>query len=124
MLVEAGVSTAIVKIGSGAFSDNASLKTVMIPLSVKEIAEDAFEGCGGLTNITIGSKVATILPDAFAECPELRDVFILAKKVPKTSISIFEDSFINYATLHVPSESIDAYKSAEVWNGFKSIIGL
>ena len=42
----------------------------------------------------------------------------------KTSISIFEDSFINYATLHVPSESIDAYKSAEVWNGFKSIIGL
>ena len=114
----------VTTICSSAFARCERLTSIIIPNNVISIGRYAFEGCGGLTNITIGSKVATILPDAFAECPELRDVFILAKKVPKTSISIFEDSFINYATLHVPSESIDAYKSAEVWNGFKSIIGL
>jgi len=37
---------------------------------------------------------------------------------------IFEGSYINYATLHVPSTSFDAYKAVEPWKSFKAIVGL
>lgn len=42
--------------------------------------------------------------------------------VPSTDA--FEDSYINYATLHVPTASINVYKAAEPWASFKTIIGL
>ena len=35
---------------------------------------------------------------------------------------MFSGSYIDNATLHVPDTSIDAYKAAEPWNGFKSIV--
>ena len=37
---------------------------------------------------------------------------------------IFEGSYIEYATLHVPTTSIDAYKAIEPWKSFKAIVGL
>ena len=77
-----------------------------------------------MAQLTIGRNVNTILPDAFAECSELKDVFILAEKVPKASPSIFEDSYVNYATLHVPAPSIEKYKASETWKGFKAIVEL
>ena len=100
------------------------LVSLTIPDNVVSIGRYAFKGCEGLTNITIGRNVNTILLDAFAECPELKDVFILTEKVPQASPSIFEDSFINYATLHVPAVSIDKYKASETWKRFKTIVSL
>ena len=38
--------------------------------------------------------------------------------------NIFKDSYIEYATLHVPAEAIDAYKNAEPWSGFGTIVAL
>ena len=36
----------------------------------------------------------------------------------------FQDSYIEYATLHVPTASIDAYKATEPWKNFKEIKSL
>ena len=118
------IPESVTSIGSSAFHNCVGISSLIIPNSVVTIGRYAFEGCKNLTNITIGSSVSSILADAFAECPELRDVYILAEKVPKASPSIFEDSFINYATLHVPATSIERYKASEIWNGFKAIVGM
>ena len=32
------------------------------------------------------------------------------------------DSYIDYSTLHVPTASVNAYKAAEPWKNFKSIV--
>lgn len=37
---------------------------------------------------------------------------------------VFQDAYINYATLHVPAASIDAYRERGPWNGFGTIVVL
>ena len=88
------------------------------------IEYQVFEGCSGLTSVTIGNSVKNIYKQAFAYCKELTDVYCLAEAVPSTSTNAFQDSYIEYATLHVPTTSIDAYKAVEPWKNFKEIVAL
>ena len=74
----------------------------------------------------------TIYYQAFAKCPELTDVYCYAENVPRMRdyyntqdvTDAFEGSLIEYATLHVPTASIDAYKAKEPWKNFKTFMGL
>ncbi len=95
-----------------------------VTCSVTSIGNSAFSSCAGLTSVTIGSGIKNIGIMAFAECKELTDVYCYAKSVPSTKSDAFADSYIEYVTLHVPTTSIDAYKSAAPWSGFKTFMGL
>ena len=65
-------------------------------------------------------------------CNELADVFCYAKEVPKNyayqystdNLNMFMNSHVEYATLHVPAASIDAYKSTAPWSDFGNIVPL
>lgn len=59
---------------------------------------------------------------AFAFCSELMDVYCWANNVPSTGSNAFQESYIEYATLHVQEESIEKYKHAEPWKRFKNIV--
>jgi hypothetical protein len=73
-------------------------------------------------SVIIPSSVTTIGYEAFSSCPELTDVYCCAEAVPSTASNAFQDSYIDYATLHVPATSIEAYKAAEPWKNFKNIV--
>ena len=118
------IPNSVTRIGNLAFLGCNGLTSITIPNSVTGIGSEAFYGCSGLTTITIGSGVKTIGSQAFAKCAELVDVYCYAESVPSTNTNAFEDSYINYATLHVPASSIDAYKAVEPWKSFKTIMGL
>ncbi len=107
-----------------AFARCRGLTSVTIGSGVTSIGEYTFYGCTGLTSITIGSGVASIGRNAFASCSELTDVYCYAEKVPSTNSEAFKDSYLEYATLHVPAESVSLYQQAEPWSGFKSIVAL
>ena len=59
---------------------------------------------------------------AFAYCEELTDVYCYAEIVPNTTIDTFDNSYIEYATLHVPAASVDAYKASVPWSNFKAVL--
>jgi len=105
----------------GAFSDCKSLTEITLPEKITRIMANAFSGCSNLASITIGGNVNYIANRAFALCSELKDFYCCAKSVPDTSADAFEDSYIEFATLHVPLTSIKAYKEADPWKNFKEI---
>ncbi len=44
--------------------------------------------------------------------------------VPTTSNDAFNDSYIEYVTLHVPANSINSYKTTEPWSNFKNVVAI
>ena len=74
--------------------------------------------------MTIGSGMKTIRSMAFASCPELSDVYCYAETVPSTSQDTFNDSYAEYATLHVPVSSVSSYKTTEPWKNFNKIVAI
>ena len=122
-LTSIDIPNSVTEIGYGAFEGCYSLTSVNIPNSVISIDEDAFRECVSLTSVTIGSGVTSIYSKAFSNCPNLTDVYCLAENVPNTYTDTFEGSSIEQSTLHVPVQSIDAYKATSPWNKFKNIVG-
>jgi len=83
-----------------------------------------FYGCANLTRITIPESVTLIDYSAFANCAELTDVYCYAEKVPYTENDAFKDSYIEYATLHVPASSLEQYKATAPWSDFGSKVSI
>ena len=91
---------------------------------VTEIANKAFYGCKDITKIEIPNTVINIGERAFANIDKLTDVTICAENVPETDRTAFENSYVDYATLHVPYGSVDKYKAVGPWKDFKEIVAI
>ena len=116
------IPNSVTSIGNYAFSRCSSLTSITIPKNVKSIGDYTFWKCSSLTSITIGSGVNKINSGAFCDCPELTDVYCYAVNVPQTNNEAFKDTQIEYATLHVPGESLQAYKETLPWSNFGTIV--
>ena len=93
-----------------------------IPDKVTSIGDNAFWDCYSLVYISLPSKLTSIGGYAFSYCNSLTDIYCKAKNVPNVGNHCFSNP--GNIILHVPSESIDAYKSTEPWKNFKSIVSL
>ena len=54
----------------------------------------------------------------------MADIYCYAEQVPETASNAFNISNYTEATLHVPANAVDAYKSAEGWQNFGNIVAL
>ena len=59
------IPSGVTSIGSNAFKDNSTVKTVELPNSVSSIFSGAFSNCSSLERIVVPHTVTTIAPDAF-----------------------------------------------------------
>lgn len=112
-------------IGRQTFCNCWELTSIKIPDKVYYIGRSAFSACTKLTTITIPSSVTSIGSTAFGDCENISDVFCYAVKPPSAEYqNAFYQSYINFATLHVPAEFINTYKDTEPWRQFGNIIEL
>lgn len=120
----------VTSIGNDAFRECSGLTSVTIPSSVTSIGDYAFADCIGLTFITIPSSVTSIGKYAFANCYYIFKITSLNPEPPVCrgiltfgGGSLLRDQYdiYNYATLHVPMGSGEAYSSAYEWRYFNKI---
>lgn len=91
---------------------------------VTKIAWIACSESEKLTTVTISSNLTCIEDSAFHKCSSLADVYLYAEQVPETGKDVFVDSNYKNATLHVPANAVEAYRNAEQWKDFGSIVSL
>ena len=115
------IPNTVTSIGKSAFSYCSRLKSITIPNSVTSIGYGAFSYCSSLTSITIPNSVASIEYGAFCSCSNLENFYCYAENFSSIDVDIFKDSYIEYATLHVPSSAISYYQTTAPWSGFGTI---
>ncbi len=143
-LTSVTIPDSVTNIGIHAFYHCSSLTSITIPDSVTTIGNYAFDGCSRLTSITIGNSVTSIgkyafydcssltsitIPDsvtsigssAFEDCSSLTSVYCKATTPPAGEIDMFYNN-ASGRTIYVPTESVDAYKSASYWSNYKNYI--
>ena len=118
------IPNSVTSIGSSAFHGCSGLTSITIPNSVTSIGDYAFAYCTSLTSLTIGSGVTSIGDHAFSYCQSLTDVYCYAENLPSTDSYAFRDSPISSATLHVPTGSVNSYKSQYPWSSFGRIVAI
>lgn len=105
------------------YLDGELITDLTIPDGITEIKAYAFTGCDGLASVTIGNSVTTIGSYAFyAEYSDLKRIDVLAPVPPSVaSDDVFYHSCYSEAELNVPTGSLEAYRTADVWKKFKNI---
>lgn len=117
----------ITHISEGTFNECTSLTSIVIPENVISIGDydgAVFYGCTNLTTITLPKNLKYISYATFSWCPRIQDVYCYAVDVPRAESDAFEDSYPEYATLHVPASAIESYRNTAPWSSFGKIVPL
>ncbi|MDE7166914.1 MAG: leucine-rich repeat domain-containing protein [Bacteroidaceae bacterium] len=121
------VPDSMTKIEQSAFTGFRLLDNVSLNGSVINIGSCAFSHCDALKTITFGNSVTEIDGESpFLSCRNLKDVYCLADTAPVADGRLFSgmEVKISSLTLHVPSASLQAYKTTYPWSDFGQIVAI
>ena len=125
-LTSVTIPNGVTSIGDYAFDNCRSLTSITIPNSVTSIGYAAFSKCSSLTSVTIPNGVTSIGDYAFAYCRSLIAIYNYAITPQEINATVFGGSILevdkSVCKLYVPSGSINAYKTADVWKEFSNIL--
>lgn len=101
--------------------NNARLRTLTVPVSVKEILDDAFSFSNYLHDVVLPYSLKGLRTSSFKQCDRLSDIYCLSPTPPLADINTFEEGpAIRY--LHVLKGKQKEYSEAQGWGVFNHII--
>lgn len=119
-LTTCSIGNGVTSIGTSAFGGCSGLTSINIPDSVTSLDQSAFHNCTSLTSVTIGSGCTTIGNTCFGNCGNISTFTCKATTPPALGGAAFGDTTIT--RIYVPASSVNAYKSANRWSDYSSII--
>ena len=120
-LTEVTIGNGVTSIGDNAFEYCSRLTSITLPNSVTSIGFWAFQNCRSLTEITIPNSVTSIGGYAFRGCSSLQKI-ICERETPPTGGQYMFYNIHSSAKIYVPAGSGEAYKTAQYWSDYASII--
>ena len=109
------LSNSIVSIGNSFLSNCSKLTSITIPDSITTIGDSFLWGCSNLTSITLPANITSIGSSAFFNCKKLKIVYCKPVIPPTMNSSYAFGNCSSGLIIYVPTESVDAYKSAATW---------
>ena len=97
------------------------LTEYVISNDVTSIGKYTFFDCSDLTKITIPDSVTSIETEAFSYCKSMKSIYCKPTTPPTLSSNVFQRVSTS-ANIYVPTASVNAYKSAEIWSDYASMI--
>ena len=127
-------SEGLKQLGQGVFYNCSSLKEVVLPNTLESMGEGVFRECDSLTTVTLGASTDSIARWALGGT-SLTDLYCYAQALPETHSEIFVNGDggaygdglaldLSGATLHVPEEALETYKSTAPWSEFGNIVAI
>ncbi|MDE6331642.1 MAG: leucine-rich repeat protein [Muribaculaceae bacterium] len=120
----------LVFLGNNAFADCSRLSgTLNIPEGITFISHCCFSGCTLLSGIVLPESITTIEGGAFMNCYNLTSIVSHNPEPPLLRTDRYDSSFWfafegvpkDNFTVQVPEQSVEAYRSALGWSGFRRI---
>lgn len=110
---------------------NTGLTKVELPEGITTVSEGLFAYNYNLENVVLPSTVTTVGKYAFALDRKITSFTVKSVTPPVADANTFDVAPVaqmmvdlKNATLYVPEESIEAYKTADVWKGFGKILAI
>lgn len=100
---------------------NTGITNIVIPKGVTKINNMSFYYCSNLKEITIHDGITQIGQSAFMNCSSLQRIYCERKTPPTGGPYMFDDISSN-AIIYVPAGSGNAYKTAQYWSNYASMI--
>lgn len=98
-LVEVTMPESLIEFKAGCFANCYSIKTIKLPKNTQKLEERCFIGCG-----------------------RLKDFYIYSDTPLDISYNVFAGVHVELGRLHVPANSVDAYRNAERWGDWWKIL--
>ena len=122
MKLESVSMPSVVEIGDHAFSSCKNLKRVRIPDSLALANQYSFAYCYALRDVTIGRSVEAMQSGVFYKCDSIVTVTSMRDVPPRVTGIFFSDSCLVNATLRVPRNSLESYRTTYPWKLFEHIV--
>ena len=138
------IPSSAVLVAKSAFADCTLLEELVFPDNVIEIEDKACAGCINLNSVILGNKMSTIGAQAFYNCPSITEITLptsvnaignfafsacsnlvnvkcLSSVPPTLGTSVFSNNS-SARNIYVPSESLEAYRTAANWSSYADSI--
>ena len=115
----------VVGVVYGAFGACENLKEIKMP-AMKTIGSSAFGGCTSLQSVELPSTLVIMDGYSFSNCTSLHSVICRATTPPTNYDNSTTSDELFYGCplqeIKVPSASVDAYKTDDIWRNYADII--